>query len=202
MKKLLFLLAVLVVPFMIVAQPMDTLTTYFEDFDTAPYKVTISTSINPPAPDWTPSTTLYRSSPQSIHSPVDVNGNITSIFTDTIRVRRDLNHTYVYLMFDQICKVNNLDEAYIDYRISTGTTPSGTLLGRHGHRFNLLLLPLFIMEVLPMLLVENLPIKHTPYGIVPTCQLLRLKHGGNTNYLISVSLLWELPILIFKLDSE
>lgn len=127
MKKLLFLLAVLVVPFMIVAQPMDTLTTYFEDFDTAPYKVTISTSINPPAPDWTPSTTLYRSSPQSIHSPVDVNGNITSIFTDTIRVRRDLNHTYVYLMFDQICKVNNLDEAYIDYRISTGTTPSGNL---------------------------------------------------------------------------
>ncbi|MBO4655999.1 MAG: T9SS type A sorting domain-containing protein [Bacteroidales bacterium] len=117
MKKLLFALAVMMMPFMLSAQLMDTTTAFYENFDGAIIKMTSTTLFsNPPAPNWTKDTTLFVSAPASYHTPSYPEIGDVTCRTRTITL--DRTYPYVYLEFDQICKISNNDRSNIQYQIS------------------------------------------------------------------------------------
>lgn len=133
MKKSLFLFIVLWLPFMMSAQIMDTATTFFESFDVMPLKMTSSTTYSQTG-DWETTSNLRVSAPNAYHSTVHVNasgatsGNATSTTDPILLTSANVaNVNHVYLAFDEICKVNPLDNATIYIAVATGYDEEGEL---------------------------------------------------------------------------
>ena len=68
MKKLLFLLAAMVMPFVLFAQLMDTTVIFFENFDGDAIKMTTTQYFQETDGNWKKDSTLFVSSPASYHS--------------------------------------------------------------------------------------------------------------------------------------
>lgn len=135
MKKRLSILMVILLPVMLFAQPMDTTTIFWEGFEVNPVKMTVS---HLPAGgatlgDWRlvgPDTSyddswnymlLYKSPTHSFHSPVYSSAGNSQASTEPIPLSSPgLDVNYVYVDFDHICKVNQLDNATIYYQIAQG----------------------------------------------------------------------------------
>ena len=142
MKKLLFFLMVVAMPFLVKAQPMNFVTIFSEDFDGATIQMATQTtpSLGGGAGDWRVVGTgitydnwnnlpLFQSAPKSFHSPVYAATNTSLCTTPPIPLSSpgvDVNH--VYVDFDHICKVNVLDGANIYYSVSAGVDEDGNLL--------------------------------------------------------------------------
>lgn len=124
MKKILFLFAALWFPVMLFAQLMDTTNVLDENFDGATIQVIPATNNFDAQGDWKIDNTLYLSSPNSYHTPIYAASGYCTMTTDAIEVT-GANVNYLYLEFDQICKVNPLDNAqmvyYLGYVLSNGT---------------------------------------------------------------------------------
>ena len=123
MKKLLFLLVVMVIPFVLSAQPMDTTVIFHENFDGANVKMTTTVLFNESDGNWRKDSTLYVSLPASYHTPSYPSQGWSACWTRAIPVDRSYN--YVYLQFDHICKVSNNDRSYICYQVSELVNPQG-----------------------------------------------------------------------------
>ncbi len=134
MKKRLSILMVILFPVMLFAQPMDTTTIFWEDFEVNPIKMTVS---HLPAGgstlgDWRlvgPDTSyegwnymlLYKSPTHSFHTPVYSTAGNSQATTEPIPLSSPgLEVNYVYIDFDHICKVNQLDNATIYYQVAQG----------------------------------------------------------------------------------
>ena len=134
MKKRLSILMVILFPVMLFAQPMDTTTIFWEDFEVNPVKMTVS---HLPAGgstlgDWRlvgPDTSyeswnymlLYKSPYHSFHTPVYASAGNSQASTEPIPLTSPgLEVNYVYIDFDHICKVNQLDNATIYYQVAQG----------------------------------------------------------------------------------
>ncbi|MCQ2283917.1 MAG: GEVED domain-containing protein [Bacteroidales bacterium] len=126
MKKSLLLFIVLWLPAMLFAQLMDTATTFYENFDGS--TITLTSGIAH-GTDWQVTGDLSVSHPNSYHSPIYVQSGNSTATTDAIPLTSSevngVNH--VYFAFDQICKVNQLDNATIYYAVATGYDEEGEL---------------------------------------------------------------------------
>lgn len=130
-KKVLFtLFSLCCIPALLTAQSsVDSVTVFRENFDGTSPMVTTSYLYDADG-DWQQLTGgLYVSSPSCMHAAVQAQaGNLTlttaaiplSSTSMTDEVRR------VYMMFDHICKVSDLDYATIFYRTATGMNDDGT----------------------------------------------------------------------------
>ena len=114
MRRFVIAIIGIFLPVLLLAQPMDTATAYFENFDGSTVNVMTSTMFDPSG-DWKPSTEYSVSSPKSCHTPVYIYSTPSRMYFDV-----DLTSTSItdsvrkfYLEFDHICKVDKLDEAYI-----------------------------------------------------------------------------------------
>ena len=139
MKKRLFILLVVLFPVMLLAQPMDSTTVFRENFETFPVKVTPSVSVGGDVlGDWRlvgPDTTylhwhnlpLYKSPYHSYHTPVySISGN-SELVTEPISLQiPDVDVNHIYIDFDHICKVNQLDNATVWYQVAHGYNDLGT----------------------------------------------------------------------------
>lgn len=139
MKKLLFLLMVAFVPVLLMAQPMDYVTIFNENFDGSTQ--VLSTTTNPDfggsLGDWRVvgegitydnwnNLPLYKSPTQSFHSPVYSTGGNASATTPAIPLSSPgLDVNYVYFDFDHICKVHQLDNATVYYALAQGVDADG-----------------------------------------------------------------------------
>ena len=128
MKKIFAAIITFMLPFLLLAQPMDTANVYFENFDGANPKVTTTNIFDATLGDWKTDNTLKVSAPNSYHSPVYNRSGASTVYLSTI----DLTNTPItdvvrkfYLEFDHICKVDKLDEAYIYYSKATGLDWTG-----------------------------------------------------------------------------
>ena len=140
MKKAFFILMVVLAPVLLLAQPMDTVTIYFESFDGDSASCTFTPGhgnnlggtqgdfriVGPGISysDWTWTANydqIYKSSPHSYRSPIyNATGNSTAT-TDAIPLTYDgINVNHVYYYFDHICKVHQLDNAQIYYQVAEG----------------------------------------------------------------------------------
>jgi len=118
-------------PAMLMAQSsVDSVTVFRENFDGATPMVTTSYLYNSNG-DWQLDSSLSVSSPASMHVDIYAQaGNLTlttaaiplssSSMTDAVR--------RVYMMFDHICKVSDLDYATIFYRTATGMNEDSTYM--------------------------------------------------------------------------
>ncbi len=140
MKRLLFVLMAVMVPAMLLAQPMDTMTIYSENFDGPTHTMTPTTGSNLGGTlgdwrvagvgvtydDWPNNYQLYKSSPKCYHSPVyNANGN-----SNATTAAFPLNTTpfvlsHVYVDFDHICKVHQIDNTAIYYQLANGIDEDG-----------------------------------------------------------------------------
>ena len=131
-KKVLFVLFALCwMPAMMFAQSsVDSVTVFRENFDGGSPMFTTSYLYNANG-DWRLDSSLSVTSPACMHASLYAQaGNMTlttaaiplSSPSMTDRVRR------VYLFFDHICKVNELDNATIFYRTATGMNDDGTYM--------------------------------------------------------------------------
>ena len=125
MKKLLFSLAIIVMPFLLSAQLMDTTVIFYENFDGAVVKMTTTTLFNEPNGNWRKDSTLRVSAPASYHTPTYPSQGNSACWTRAIAV--DRSYPYVYLEFDHICKVNNNDRSYLSYCMSESVTSQGDI---------------------------------------------------------------------------
>lgn len=123
MKKLLFSLAVLLMPFVLSAQLMDTTVVFYENFDESVIKMT--STVNQGVFHWNRDSSLYVSSPSSYHVQLQATMSNLACWTRAIEV--DRSFPYVYLQFDHICKVNNNDRSYISYSLSTNVSSMGEI---------------------------------------------------------------------------
>lgn len=133
MKKSLLIFIALWLPFLMSAQIMDTATTFFEKFDATTISLTPS-NVYSTTGDWVTTNTLAVSSPNSFHSTVHVNasgvtsGNATATTEPIPLSSPEVNQVNrVYLAFDQICKVNPLDNATIYIAVADGYDSEGEL---------------------------------------------------------------------------
>ena len=148
MKKLLFLLMVVLVPVLMMAQPMDSLTIYMENFDGSEHTFTTTTvgSHGGAVGDWRVvgqgisyenwnnvplfNLALYKSPVKSYRSPIyaDQQGGESRATSAAIPLTSPgLDVRKVYFDFDHICKVNKLDQAVITYQVATGVDEEGNL---------------------------------------------------------------------------
>lgn len=138
MRKLLFILTVILAPVILLAQPMDAVTIYSENFDGATNSMSTNTSIAGPQGNWRlagPGISyddqwsflpLYVSSPKSFHSPVYDDANYSNATTAVIPLSSSgVDVNYVYLDFDHICKMSEFDNAFIYYQVADGIDESG-----------------------------------------------------------------------------
>lgn len=138
-KVLSLMLAFVWMPIMLLAQSsVDSITVYQENFDGASPMITSSYLFNPNG-DWHLDSSLSVSSPACIHANMNsVSGNVTlttaaipvtsSNMTDNVR--------YVYMFFDHICKISDLDNATIFYRTASGMNEDGTFIWSQYRAFN------------------------------------------------------------------
>lgn len=142
MKKLLFILMVVVVPFLVMSQPMNVVTIFSENFDgtTSQFSTSTNSTLGGSLGDWRvvgAGTTypnwdtlqLYKSAPNCFHSPVYNATATAQATTSAIPLSSpgvDVN--YVYLDFDHICKVNLLDRATIYISTSSGVDEDGNYM--------------------------------------------------------------------------
>ena len=126
MKKLFFFLVVMVMPFILSAQLMDTAVVFYENFDGPTIKMTSSTNSGTGVPHWDIESSLYQSPSSCYHVTLQATMSNLACWTRAIEV--DRTYPYVYLQFDHICKVNNNDHSYISYQVSTGTSPQGDIV--------------------------------------------------------------------------
>lgn len=107
---------------------VDSTTIYRENFDGATYQG-ITSTWNFSDGDWILDSSLSVSNPACIHLRMfDNSGNMTMLtspipvtssnITDSVR--------HVYMSFDHICKINELDYATIFYRTATGVNEDGS----------------------------------------------------------------------------
>ena len=131
-KKVLFaLFALCCMPAMLMAQSsVDSVTVFRENFDGASPMFT-TTYLYYTDGDWQLDSSLSVSSPACMHANIYPQAGNMNLTTDVIplssssmtdAVRR------VYMMFDHICKVSDLDMATIYYRTATGQNDDGTYI--------------------------------------------------------------------------
>ena len=139
MKKSLFILMAVLMPVLLWAQPMDTTTIFSEDFEGAVIQMTVSHLPNggSTAGDWRivgpdhsyenwNNLPLYKSPYNSFHSPVYSASGNSQASTEPIPLSYPgLQVNYVYVDFDHICKVNQLDNATIYYQTAQGFDEDG-----------------------------------------------------------------------------
>ncbi|MCQ2272218.1 MAG: GEVED domain-containing protein [Bacteroidales bacterium] len=119
MKKLLFSLSVILLPFLASAQLMDTNVVFLENFDVLPVASMTSSTLFSET-NWRADQTLFVSAPNSYHVPSYASqGNVFLAFATGLEMNR--TKPYVYLKFDHICKMFNNDRSQITYCTSTGT---------------------------------------------------------------------------------
>lgn len=123
MKKLFFLLVVMVMPFILSAQPMDTTVIFHENFDGSTIKMTTTYIFDDAAGNWKKDSTLQVSAPASYHVRLQPTEGVMACWTRAIPV--DRTYSYVYMQFDHICKVSNSDKSYIVYSLSESVDPQG-----------------------------------------------------------------------------
>lgn len=115
MKKLLFSIVLLAISTFSFAQILDSSTVYFENFDGSTVNVTVETSYNFPwrSQDNHPTAAcqnLAKSPPKCYYIGREVGANLRGdarMMTPAFPVNHD--RKYVYLAFDHICKVANLN---------------------------------------------------------------------------------------------
>lgn len=146
MKKLLFLLMVVFIPVLLMAQPMEYVTIFNENFDGSEhtFSTTVIASHGGTAGDWRivgqgisyenwNNQPLYKSPTKSYHSPVYVtppntSGGPSRATTPAIPLTSPgLDVHKIYLDFDHICKVHLLDNTMIEYSIANGVDAGGNL---------------------------------------------------------------------------
>ena len=117
MRKKLFLLFALCMPFLLNAQLMDTANVIDENFEGATLSVVPATSSFDPLGDWKLDNTLSVSPTHSYHCPVYSTSNNCLMTTSPIALAASSvqNVTHFYLEFDHICKVSQLDQTNIVY---------------------------------------------------------------------------------------
>jgi len=141
MKKALFILMVVLVPVLLLAQPMDTVTIYYEHFDGDSCTVVPGHGSTLGGPqgdfrivgpgisysDWSQNyDQLYKSSPHSYRSPVyNTTGNSTATTPPIPLSSGSINVNHVYYYFDHICKVHQLDNAQIYCQVAQGFDADG-----------------------------------------------------------------------------
>ena len=125
MKKLLFSLAVILMPFLLSAQLMDTAVVFYENFDGPSIQMSTTVLWSETDGNWKRDSTLWATAPKSYHSTVHSSAGLSAAFTQAVEL--DRTYPYVYLVFDHICKVSNLDESQIFYQLSTGMTSLGDI---------------------------------------------------------------------------
>lgn len=145
MKKLLFILTAVLVPVLLLAQPMDTTTIFRENFDGASIIMVSSTGsamggtqgdwrvagVGISYPDWVhddynSNYELYKSAPKCFHSPVYSATGYSNATTGVIPLTTPgFQLNYIYLDFDQICKVHQLDNTSIYYQVANGLDEDG-----------------------------------------------------------------------------
>lgn len=119
MKKLLFSLSVILLPFLASAQLMDTNVVFLENFDVLPISSMTSSTLFSET-NWRSDQGLFVSAPNSYHVPSYASqGNVFLAFGAGVQM--DRSKPYVYLKFDHICKMFNNDKSQITYCTSTGT---------------------------------------------------------------------------------
>jgi len=141
MKKALFILMVVMAPVLLLAQPMDSVTIYFENFDGTTHTFTTTGTSNLGGTtlgdwrlvgtgitytDWSSNYELYKSSPKAYRTPVyAASGNAQCTSAPIPLNTTDFTVRNVYLDFDHICKVHNLDVANIYYQVAQGMDADG-----------------------------------------------------------------------------
>ena len=143
MKKALFILMVVLVPVLLWAQPMDTVTIYFENIDgdsctmvpghgpglgstQGDFRV-VGPGISYSDWNWVPNyDQIYKSSPHSYRSPVyNATGNSTATTAIIPLNSTSVNVSHVYFDFDHICKVHQLDQSTIYLQVAQGIDADG-----------------------------------------------------------------------------
>ncbi len=129
MKRFLLTLVTLVAPFVMFAQLMDTVVVFNETFESSPIQMSSTSNHDQTLGDWHLDNTLSASGNASYHTPVYSTSTNSSATTADIPLTglsvANINH--IYLAFDQICKVHNLDNATIYYAIAYGYNSDGDL---------------------------------------------------------------------------
>jgi len=145
MKKALFILMVVLVPVWLLAQPIDSVTIYYENFDGSTLSVTSTTNpqlggtqgdwrlIGPGITytDWAQNNqgnyeNIYKSSPKCFRAPVYTASYNATLSTDAIPLTTtSFPVNRIYLNFDHICKMHNLDVANIYYQVANGIDAEG-----------------------------------------------------------------------------
>ena len=143
MKKILFVLLVAMMPALLLAQPMDTAIVFNENFDGASIRMAPSqtSTLGGALGDWRIVGTgitydnwnnlpLFKSSPKSYHSPVYSTAAFSEASTiDTLSLMLNGQLAkHVYLDFDHICKVHQLDYAAIYYQVVEEIAPDGSFV--------------------------------------------------------------------------
>ncbi|MCR4964355.1 MAG: T9SS type A sorting domain-containing protein [Bacteroidales bacterium] len=129
MKRILLTLVTLIAPFVMFAQIAQTSVVFEEDFDQSTVQMTTTSNHDQTNGDWHTDNTLHASGTSSFHTPVYSTSTNSSATTADIPLTdpniSNINH--IYLSFDQICKVNNLDNATIYYSVAYGYNSDGDL---------------------------------------------------------------------------
>lgn len=129
MKRILLTLVTLIAPFVIIAQIAQTSIVFEESFDQSTVQMTTTSNHDQTNGDWHKDNTLHVSGTSSFHTPVYSTSTNSSATTADIPLTdptiANINH--IYLEFDQICKVNNLDNATIYYAVAYGYNSDGDL---------------------------------------------------------------------------
>ena len=141
MKKRLLVFLVILFPAILLAQPMDTLRIFKENFEGDSIMMTVShlpggggsvgdwrlVGADITYENWN-NLPLYKSPYHSFHSPVYLTTGSSQATIDPIPLTSldlDVNHVYIY--FDHICKVNQQDNATIYYQVAQWDEETGTL---------------------------------------------------------------------------
>ena len=128
MKRILLTLVTILAPFVIFAQIAQTVVIFNESFDQSNVQMT-TTYNHETTGDWSKDNTLHVSGTSSFHTPVYPTSTNSSATTADIPLTDPSvpNVNHIYLDFDQICKVNNLDNATIYYAVAFGYNADGDL---------------------------------------------------------------------------
>ena len=141
MKKILVSLFVFMLPMLLLAQPMDTTTIFNENFDgsSIKFQTTTNPNLGGAQGDWRLVGTgitydnwnyvnVAKSEPKSYHSPIySLAGFCDATSIDTIPLFVNGHQVnYVYLDFDHIAKVHQLDYAAIYYQVVDSVGADGS----------------------------------------------------------------------------